>query len=105
MDYLQEVKIRLGIKDKKQDDILESYINQAKEKILAYCYRKDIPKGLNYTLVSIAMDLYSLNSQNRKVTEEKQGNRTIKYITSCDVDNIVSSYKNELNRFKWARVM
>lgn len=106
MDYLEEVKIRLSITKPTYDQLLNSYIKQAMRKVMNYCNRKDIPRELFYVVVAIAVDLYNIGTnENRKVIEEKQGNRSVKYISSCDIDSVVSSYKSELNRFRRVRVI
>jgi hypothetical protein len=105
MDYLEDVKIRLNITDDSKDNLLLSYINQTIEKIKNYINRPEVPDGLFFTVVAIAIDLYNLNNiEDRKVTEEKQGNRSMKYTSKLDVDGVVSSYKTELNKFRRIRV-
>lgn len=131
MDILQEVKLRLGLKnDDTKDNILTSYINQIEVKIKNYCNRTTIPEGLLYVWVAMVIDLYNVvhsnilsspigtnGSGNKEVEEVSRGDVTIKYSNNVEnlknyfeaadkfLDKVVVNYSRELNRYRKVRVL
>jgi hypothetical protein len=101
-DKLTMTKAKLGITDDSKDALIGIYLDGAAEKVRAYINRRVIPKPLDFTVTSIAADMFNLNSPlgEKDVTEERQGNRTVKYKGSDDYDAIVGSYAAELNRYR-----
>jgi hypothetical protein len=107
-ERLAIVKTRLGIvvTDMSQDAALQSYIDEAADKVRNYCNRKNIPAGLDYAVIGIAVDLYNLKSPSgRLVVEERQGNRELKYAGAADADKVVGGYAAELNRYRRTKVV
>lgn len=105
MSYLEEIKIRLNIENNEKDKILNSYLNQAKEKIINYCNITSIPKELKYTLISIAIELYRYNNGELQISSETQGNRSVTYSDISVLDKIILNYNHELNRFRRIKVI
>ncbi|RXM70852.1 phage head-tail connector protein [Clostridium tetani] len=56
-DVLELVKLRLGLKDDKLDDVIKNYIYEMKFKILNYCHIKTIPRDLMYLWATMTMDI------------------------------------------------
>jgi hypothetical protein len=109
MDVLQEVKLRLGLKnDDTKDDILNSFINQIEIKIKNYCNITTVPAGLMFVWVAMVVDLYNVTVPSAaNVQEIKRGDTTIKYASKADefIDKVVIDHSRELNRYRKVRVL
>lgn len=124
MNLINEIKLRLGIDGTKYDGLIESYLNQVKAKVLAYCNLTELPAALNYVLVSMAVDLLRIEGSGvisdvagineKEVAEIQRGDVRIRYgqggteTTSRSkrvIDELVLEYRQELNRYRRLRVM
>lgn len=109
-ELINAVKLRLGIADSdtSRDELIASYLAEVQEKVKNYCNISAVPEKLQYTIISITVDMYGLKNPSptdRLVTEERQGNRTEKYAGKSDVEKAVSSYTAELNRYRRVRAV
>lgn len=124
MNLVKEIKLRLGITGSEHDGLIESYLNQVKAKVLAYCNLREVPDALNYVVVSMTVDLLRVEGtgvitdvagiNEKEVAEIQRGDYRIRYgqggteVTSRSkkvLDELVLEYRHELNRYRRVRVM
>lgn len=74
---------------------INSFVNQVKEKVLAYTHRSELPQGLFYTIVSMVEELAGIREIAQSI---KEGDISITYTRSAD--DVVLSYKPELNKYR-----
>ena len=81
----------------KETDIprINSFVNQVKEKVLAYTHQNELPQGLFHTIVSMVEELAGIREIVQTV---KEGDVSITYARSAD--DVVLSYKAELNKYR-----
>lgn len=102
---LEKLKRILG--DDIDDLNVEFAIDNAVETVLNYCNIEEIPKGLETTVVRIAVDLYRGSefgsSDNSVVQSIKEGDTTVNFGSASTVDSVqavVSRYSAQLNRYR-----
>jgi hypothetical protein len=74
---------------------INSFVNQVKEKVLAYTHRDELPQGLFYTIVSMVEELAGIREIAQNI---KEGDISITYARSAD--DVVLSYKPQLNKYR-----
>ncbi len=89
---LAELKIRNSLTAADEPKIC-SYIRQMKSKALTYCNLTELPDNLFYTLVDMVEQRIGIDN----VESITRGDTNIKYRTP---DEIVSGFRNELNKFR-----
>lgn len=89
---LAELKLRniIAVADEPR---VASYIRQMKSKALTYCNLTDLPDNLFFTLVDMVEQRMGIDN----VESITRGDTNIKYRTP---DEIVSGFRNELNKFR-----
>jgi len=110
-DKIANIKLRLNISltDATKDALVESYLQEARERIINYCNISALPPELDFTEISITVDLYNIKgaSGDRAAVKEKQGEREITYQTADTIgaDAVVKNYAPQLNRFRRVKVV
>lgn len=111
MDFLSEVKMRLGIDpgEEKYDGLVQSFINQVQEKVKGYCNIEELPPGLNYTIVSMTVEIlrgeaFALMPDapgvaEKNVSSVQRGDTSINY-EKTKLDEVVFAYEKELKRYR-----
>lgn len=81
----------------KESDIprINSFVNQIKEKVLAYTHRDELPQGLFYVIVSMVEEIAGIREIAQSI---KEGDVSMTYARS--VEDVVLSYKPELNKYR-----
>jgi len=112
---LEIIKRRLKLDDKSLDDLIMDYIEQAEWKIRSYCNLKVVPEGLLFTWAAIAIDLLKINHPNEEAIQNLTDdsfnsftvgkfsatkNSSINKGSTISADNLLTSYKSELNAFR-----
>lgn len=59
MDQLSKLKLKLGITDNSQDDLLNLYLEDAKDTILELTHLDKLPESLLSTQIELAIVLYN----------------------------------------------
>lgn len=109
-DFLNTVKLLLGISDDSEDVVLQVYIDFIKQSILNYCNITELPSALNYTLCSMTCDVYRENKNNNQtgsvvgnVSSISEDGRTVAFTNGSEIktsiDNTISK-TTELNRYR-----
>lgn len=116
-DVLELVKLRLGLKDDKLDDVIKNYIYEMKFKILNYCHTKTIPRDLMYLWATMTMDIVRVdqayldeisNTIADNVKSINLGDTSVNFDSSNEVtstskksiNDIVLNYEKELRSFR-----
>jgi len=89
---MNEIKARNSISPADEPKI-QSYISQMKSKALAYCNLTELPDEMFYTIVDMVEQRMGIGM----VSSVSRGDTSIKYNSA---DEIVSGFKNELNKFR-----
>ena len=75
---------------------INSFVNQVKEKVLAYTHRDELPQGLFYTIVSMVEELAGV--RDGPIQSIKEGDVSTTYARSAE--DVVLSFKPELNKYR-----
>lgn len=117
MNLLDEVKKRLEIEDKSQDDKIQGYIDDITNKIKSICNRIDFPEELNYLAINYAKDCYiyykdkdnSSNEQLQVTSVSDNGQsanfKTLETVTKDDIDinKVVEKNSDEISMYAYMR--
>lgn len=77
MSQLEKLKLKLGITDNDQDDLLNLYLEDAKDTILELTHLDELPKSLLSTQIELAIVLYNKAGIEGQVSHsEGEVNRT-----------------------------
>lgn len=93
---LNELKARNTIPPTEEIKV-NSYISQMKSKAMGYCNLIELPDEMFYTIVDMVEQRMGIGI----VSSVSRGDTSIKYNTA---DEIVSGFKNELNKFRRLKV-
>ncbi|WP_094549965.1 hypothetical protein [Petroclostridium xylanilyticum] len=74
---------------------INSFVNQIKEKVLAYTHLEELPQGLFYVIVSMVEELAGIREIAQSI---KEGDASITYARNAE--DIVLSFKPELNKYR-----
>lgn len=99
MNSLDKLKIRLGILDNKQDEILELLLEEAGSEIMDYCNINDIPEKLEALQRELTIIYYNRQGTEGEVSRS-EGGISINYGT-----DIPTNLKNRLDRYRKAKVI
>lgn len=107
MDILKTIKILLSITDENSDDIINIYMDMTKQQILNYCNLTTIPTELNYTIVNIVIELYTLNKvEEDKISSISEAGRSVSFDTNYKLNRYDKLIKEkittlqEISKFK-----
>lgn len=89
---LNELKQRNTISSAEEPKI-QSYISQMKSKAMSYCNLTELPDEMFYTIVDMVEQRMGIGM----VSSVSRGDTSIKYNSA---DEIVSGFRNELNKFR-----
>lgn len=117
MNLLDEVKKRLEIEDKSQDDKIQGYIDDITNKIKSICNRIDFPEELNYLAINYAKNCYmyykdkdNSSNENLQVTSASDNGQSVNFqtvetITKDDVDinKVVEKNVDEISMYAYMR--
>ena len=95
---LTDVKTVLGISVTTYDSLLNIYIRQAKQQILTYCNRSNVPEALDDVHIQLAIVYY-----NRRGLEG-EASRTEGAITQTFDKDIPAYLMSQLNYYRVAKV-
>lgn len=109
-DYLNTVKVLLGISGDELDAILPVYISMVKQSILNYCNIWELPEELNYTLCQMTADSYrditagqSNGEIKGNVLSVSEDGRSVSFGSGAEFKTALAdriTRTTELNRFK-----
>lgn len=109
-DYLNTVKVLLGIGGEEFDAVLPVYISMVKQSILNYCNISELPEELNYTLCQMTADTYrdvtagqSNGEIKGNVSSVSEDGRSVSFGSGADLKTAITdriTRTTELNRFK-----
>lgn len=101
-DFLSTLKILLGIKDEKLNDILLIYLSLTKEKILNYCNVSELPSALNFTLCQMTADIYreqnAINNNGQVVGNVSSISEDGRSVSFAGIDSIKASIEDKISR-------
>lgn len=114
---LEEVKVLLGISkdDRSKDDIITFIIRRVEKRVCNYCNLKNVPKGLEETILFMVVDAYrSTQYGQEKVDDEvksiSKGDTSTSFKTPTEIisesiktPHFINEYKSELNAFRKLR--
>ena len=90
-------RLKLILKNEVSDELARFLLDLAEEKIKNYCNIDTVPEGLSHTWLEMAAAL-SENRNGGAVSSIKEGDTQINYSTTAD--EILDSYKPQLNRYR-----
>lgn len=107
---LDKIKIRLaylgflnGEEDTSQDAVLLRMLEDAQDAVMAYCHRKDIPKGLEHVVRALVVrGVQEDNADN--VSAIKRGDTQINYARVILPDSFTEKEVKAMNSFRRIRV-
>lgn len=76
MDYLEQVKTRIGLKDDLQDKQLEVIIKNVKAELLSRLpidMREDVPEGLEFIVIEVTLKRYNRIGAEGMSSESQDG--------------------------------
>lgn len=115
MNLLDEVKKRLEIEDKSQDDKIQGYIDDITNKIKSICNRIDFPEELEYLVIRYAMNctVFYKNGYGegkQVVSSMTDVNQSVSFkdvgaVTADDVnmDKYIENNKDEISMYAYMR--
>ena len=92
-----------------ETELLQFVLDLAVDKVKNYCHIETIPKGLENTVVRLAVDLwriegYGSEEKPKEVTAVRRGDVSTSFASVSTSENIqsdfLSKYKGELNSFR-----
>lgn len=66
-DFIETVKVLLGISDSSLDETLQLYLDITVQSVLNYCNISELPSALNYTVCQLTADVYKDTTNSNKV--------------------------------------
>ncbi len=106
---LDKIKIRLAslgfLKDEgdtSQDAVLRLMLDDAKEAVMAYCHRKDIPKGLEHVVRGLVVRAVQADNADN-VSAVSRGDTQISYVQTVTPDSFTEKEIKVLNSFRRLR--
>lgn len=66
-NYIETVKVLLGITDASLDETLQLYLDITIQSVLNYCNISELPSALNYTVCQLTADVYKDTTNSNKV--------------------------------------
>lgn len=108
MTQLEKLKLLLGIKDDKKDLILEFTLDKIEETIKNYCNIRQIPKELETTVLSMAMELYRIENfgseeLGKDIKSIAVGDTTTTFESNTSKDvakGLLKNYTTQIDPFK-----
>ena len=100
MALLDSVKLRIGITDTKQDDLINDIIADVQARVLAYInqdglVQSDLPTGLDFVIKDVAIRIYNkIGDEGKEVSSE--GNVSNTWDTPSDL----SEYSDVLDVYR-----
>ncbi|MFS8534847.1 MAG: hypothetical protein FWJ65_06770 [Limnochordales bacterium] len=113
------VKTRLHLTDDSLDALIQSYVAEIEQRILAYCNLDEVPDGLRWTWASMTIDALrieqasveaigqtadrgeSIRVGDTSVTPSSAGGVT--NTSKSAIDQVVLNYRVDLNRYRKLR--
>ncbi len=95
------VKIRslLNLEDSTSEEVLSFYLDLITDKVLNFCHRDDIPKGLENIIIQMVIEEFkALNKQDIKSI--KRGDISVEFAASVVKRDITETYKKQLYNFR-----
>ena len=105
---LDKIKLFLGIKGQEEDAVLGVVLESVEEAILNYCNLQELPEGLYYTVVRMAIDVYRNECPGEKeifqgVSSVSVGDTKTSFASAGDagyLSGVLKEYKRQLNRYR-----
>lgn len=100
MALLDSVKLRIGIQDTKQDDLLNDIIADVQARVLAYInqdglIQRELPIGLDFVIKDITIRIY-----NKIGDEGKQASSEGNVSNTWDTPTALSEYSDVLDVYR-----
>ncbi len=107
-EKLETLKTLLGILEEGQEPLLEFALRDAEETVKNYCNLEEIPKGLEHTIIRMAMDMYRNeqfgdNTVPMTVKSISEGDTSTSFGTvesSGYAQTLLKNYQKQLNRYR-----
>lgn len=104
----EKLKNLLGISEESQEPLLEFALQDAEETVKNYCNLEEIPKGLEHTVMRMAMDLYRNerfgdSTVPMAVKSISEGDTSTSFGTiesSGYAQTLLKNYQKQLNRYR-----
>ncbi len=97
------IKLRLDIDDDSKDEIIDYYIESAKQRIMNECWRDDFPEQLNHVVIEMVVGKMS-NEAVPGITSIKRGDTSMSYDSSDAFHRTLERYSDELGYYRKVRV-
>lgn len=97
------IKKRLDINDDSQDEVIDYYINAAKQRIMNECWRDDYPPELDHVVVEMVTGKMS-NESVPGITSIKRGDTSMSYDSSDAFHRTLERYSDELGYYRKVKV-
>lgn len=107
---INNLKMLLGIKDNRRDELLSFIISDIESMILSYCKIDTLPEQLNSLVPVMAADMYRRKGYGQEtspetVTSISQGQRSVSIKSgTLSTDDFLKEYRQRLNPFRRGRV-
>lgn len=105
---VETLKNLLGISEESQEPLLEFALQDAEETVKNYCNLEEIPKGLEHTVVRMAMDIcrneqFGDDAVPVTVKSISEGDTSTSFGTvesSGYAQTLLKNYQKQLNRYR-----
>lgn len=98
MESLKALRLRLGIADEEQDELLETLLKQAEEYVCGYTGRERVPAMLAGATIQLAAIAYRRRGMEGESAHSEGG-------LSMTAESLPRALESLLNRFRRARVI
>lgn len=99
MTTLERLNIKLDIKDSSKDDILNIYIEDAKNEFLNYTARSSIPAAANYIIEDMVLAKFNRKGSEGLAAQSYSG------ISESYLDDYDSNLITAMNRFRKIKLL
>ena len=105
MALLDSIKLRIGIEDTKQDDLINDIITDVQARVLAYINQDgfaqpELPSSLDFLIKDITIRIYNkIGDEGKKTSSE--GNVSNAWYTTTDLSeysDVLDVYRKSYNR-------
>lgn len=108
MTQLDRLKLLLGLKDDSKDFVFEFTLNKVEDIIKNHCNIKKIPKELETTVLSMAIELYRTENfgneeEGKDIKSIAVGDTTTTFETKSNKDiskELLKNYRAQIDPFK-----
>ncbi|MBM7631105.1 phage head-tail connector protein [Geomicrobium sediminis] len=96
------IKQLLEIDDELMDDVIEYYIESARQRLMNACYRDDFPLQLNHIVTEMVFQKLD-NGSTPGVTSVRRGDTSTSFDSSDAFHRVMERYSEEIAMFRKVR--